>query len=210
QLTYDGNVTATKFIKTGGLASEVLCANGDTTTLDNKLSRTYNGSGGGWIRLCVFPAGASVSSPFIEFKVYNQYNAVQTIRLVPYYTVNGINTVYGVFTAPTKVIVQNYVLNAGSSTSFAGVKCGAIQINPTVNNFNEGIRIARSTISNYSGIYLGCDPNSTTGTISGQWSIVNTYDGDFRIGVGEQLFNDNQGLIISADGQTLTFNGRTL
>ncbi|KAA6356568.1 MAG: hypothetical protein EZS28_047905, partial [Streblomastix strix] len=33
QLTYDGNVTATKFIKTGGLASEVLCANGDTTTI---------------------------------------------------------------------------------------------------------------------------------------------------------------------------------
>ncbi|KAA6324105.1 MAG: hypothetical protein EZS28_054231, partial [Streblomastix strix] len=68
QLTYDGNVTATKFIKTGGLASEILCANGDTTTIDNKLSRTYNSSGGGWIRLCVFPAGASVGNPFIEFK----------------------------------------------------------------------------------------------------------------------------------------------
>ncbi|KAA6365161.1 MAG: hypothetical protein EZS28_039313 [Streblomastix strix] len=112
QLTYDGNVTATKFIKTGGLATEVLCANGDTTTLDNKLSRTYNTSGGGWIRLCVFPAGASDGSPFIEFKVYSQYNAVQTIRLVPYYTVNGINTIYGVFTAPTKVSA-NYVIDSG-------------------------------------------------------------------------------------------------
>ncbi|KAA6394230.1 MAG: hypothetical protein EZS28_010246 [Streblomastix strix] len=101
QLTYDGNITATKFIKTGGLAMEVLYANGETTTLDNKLSRTYNSSGGGWIRLCNFPAGASVGSPFIEFKIYSQYNAVQTIRLVPYYTVNGINTVYGIFTAPT-------------------------------------------------------------------------------------------------------------
>ncbi|KAA6368241.1 MAG: hypothetical protein EZS28_036232, partial [Streblomastix strix] len=111
QLTYDGNVTATKFIKTGGLASEILCANGETTTLDNKLSRTYNSSGGGWIRLCVFPAGASVGNPFIKFKVYNQYNAVQTIRLVPYYTVNGINTIYGVFTAPTKVST-NYVIDA--------------------------------------------------------------------------------------------------
>ncbi|KAA6388812.1 MAG: hypothetical protein EZS28_015661 [Streblomastix strix] len=30
QLTYDGNITATKFIKTGGLAAEVQCANGDT------------------------------------------------------------------------------------------------------------------------------------------------------------------------------------
>ncbi|KAA6402463.1 MAG: hypothetical protein EZS28_002011 [Streblomastix strix] len=30
QLTYDGNITATKFIKTGGLAAEVLCVNEDT------------------------------------------------------------------------------------------------------------------------------------------------------------------------------------
>ncbi|KAA6361774.1 MAG: hypothetical protein EZS28_042700, partial [Streblomastix strix] len=51
QLTYDGNVTATKFIKTGGLATEVLCANGDTTTIDSKLSRTYSSGAGGYIRL---------------------------------------------------------------------------------------------------------------------------------------------------------------
>ncbi|KAA6375643.1 MAG: hypothetical protein EZS28_028830 [Streblomastix strix] len=117
QLTYDGNVTATKFIKTGGLATEILCANGDTTTLDNKLSRTYNRSGGGWIRLCVFPAGASVGNPFIEFKVYTSYNAVQTIRLVPYYNVNGINTVYGVFTAPTR-INASYTIDAGVNQLF--------------------------------------------------------------------------------------------
>ncbi|KAA6365223.1 MAG: hypothetical protein EZS28_039251, partial [Streblomastix strix] len=103
QLTYDGNVTATKFIKTGGLATEVLCTNGDTTAISNKISREYNASAGGWIRLCNFPAGASVGSPFIEFKIYSAYNAVQTIKLVPYYTVNGINTVYGIFTAPVKV-----------------------------------------------------------------------------------------------------------
>ncbi|KAA6399613.1 MAG: hypothetical protein EZS28_004861 [Streblomastix strix] len=35
----------------GGLATEILCANGDTTTIDSKISRTYNSSGGGWIRL---------------------------------------------------------------------------------------------------------------------------------------------------------------
>ncbi|KAA6393506.1 MAG: hypothetical protein EZS28_010970 [Streblomastix strix] len=389
QLTYDGNVTATKFIKSGGTATEILSANGDTTTLDSKLSRTYNGNGSGQIRLCVFPAGACVGRPFIEFKVYSSQNVVHTIRLVPYYyTVNGINTEYGIFTAPTKVstsynidngvnqlfhnhsgsgtsaiysayvrlestgsimivvsdqstqytnriseiltqdivtavsngtqipitydlanggiinnmlqvnptcriystynngirignynteysslylgcsttvrnttqagqweisktndnaltinpsslrqadhsvagtplyinqrgsnlstqypdskLVTNYVLNAGSSTSFAGVKCGAIQINPIVNNFNEGIRISRSTISDYSGIYLGCDPNSTTGTISDQWSIVNTHAGEFRIGVGDQLNQSNQELQISTDGNILTFNGRVL
>ncbi|KAA6392179.1 MAG: hypothetical protein EZS28_012295 [Streblomastix strix] len=117
QLTYYNNITATKFIKTGGTATEILLANGDTTTIDSKLSRTYNSSGGGWIRQCVFPAGASVGNPFIEFKIYSQYNAVQTIRLVPYYTVNGINTVYGIFTAPTR-ISANYVIDSDVNQLF--------------------------------------------------------------------------------------------
>ncbi|KAA6363804.1 MAG: hypothetical protein EZS28_040669 [Streblomastix strix] len=38
QLTYDENITASKFIKTGGLATEVLCANGDTTTISDIVS----------------------------------------------------------------------------------------------------------------------------------------------------------------------------
>ncbi|KAA6379032.1 MAG: hypothetical protein EZS28_025441 [Streblomastix strix] len=38
QLTYDGNVTATKFIKTGGLTAEVLCANGDTKAISDFVS----------------------------------------------------------------------------------------------------------------------------------------------------------------------------
>ncbi|KAA6358517.1 MAG: hypothetical protein EZS28_045956, partial [Streblomastix strix] len=115
QLTYDGNVTATKFIKSGGLAIEILCANGDTTTLDNNLSGTYTSCG--WIRLYVFPAGASVGNPFIEFKIYSSYNAVQTIRQKPNYTENGITNVYGVFNAPTKVST-NYVIDAGVNQLF--------------------------------------------------------------------------------------------
>ncbi|KAA6394096.1 MAG: hypothetical protein EZS28_010378 [Streblomastix strix] len=362
QLTYDSDITATKFIKTGGTATEILLANGDTTTIDSKISRTYNSSGGGWIRLCVFPAGASVGSPFIEFKVYSQYNAVQTIRLVPYYTVNGINTVYGIFTAPTKVSA-NYVIDSGvnqlfhthtgSSTSaiysayvriestnsitivvtdqstyftnriteiltqdvvstvssatqipitydlgnggiinnmlqvnptgcatsainttqagqweisktndnaltinpsslrkadhsveqmingdeiiltmntsypvghplhinyrgtssydsFAGVKCGSMQVNPATNQYSQGIRISRSTNTNYSGIFLGCDPNSSTGTLTDQWNIVNSPTGELRIGVNEQITEANKGLIISADGNTLSFNGSVI
>ncbi|KAA6397821.1 MAG: hypothetical protein EZS28_006654 [Streblomastix strix] len=38
QLTYDGNVTATKFIKTGGLTTEVLCSNGDTNAISDIVS----------------------------------------------------------------------------------------------------------------------------------------------------------------------------
>ncbi|KAA6359262.1 MAG: hypothetical protein EZS28_045211, partial [Streblomastix strix] len=115
QLTYDSDITATKFIKAGGLASEILCANGDTTTIDSKLSRTYTGSG--WIRLCVFPAGNSVGNPFIEFKIYTSYNSVQTIRLQPNYTENGITNVYGVFNAPTYMGTQ-YIVENGARSLF--------------------------------------------------------------------------------------------
>ncbi|KAA6357191.1 MAG: hypothetical protein EZS28_047282, partial [Streblomastix strix] len=115
QLIFDGNITATKFIKTGGTASEVLCANGDTTTIDSKLSHTYTGSG--WIRLCVFPAGNSVGNPFIEFKIYTSYNSVQTIRLQPNYTDNGITNVYGIFNAPTYIGTQ-YVIGNGARSLF--------------------------------------------------------------------------------------------
>ncbi|KAA6363149.1 MAG: hypothetical protein EZS28_041324, partial [Streblomastix strix] len=103
QLTYDGNVTATKFIKAGGLATEILCANGDTTTIDSKLSRTYNSGTGGYIRLCVFPTGTSTGAPYIQFQVSCNTNAMQTIDLVPNYSVNGISALYGVFTAPSYV-----------------------------------------------------------------------------------------------------------
>ncbi|KAA6361712.1 MAG: hypothetical protein EZS28_042761 [Streblomastix strix] len=111
---------------------------------------------------------------------------------------------------PNSKLVTSYVLNAGNSTSFAGVKCGAIQINPNGNNFNEGLRISRSSDSNFSGIYLGCNANSTSGSLIDQWSIVNTPTGELRIGVSDQLLQDNRGLCISADGNTLSFNGSVI
>ncbi|KAA6359198.1 MAG: hypothetical protein EZS28_045275, partial [Streblomastix strix] len=107
QLTYDGNVTATKFIKTGGLTTEVLCANGDTTTIDSKLSRTYNSSGGGWIRLCVFPTGTSTGMPYIQFQVTYNTNSMQTIDLTPNYSVNGIIDLFGQINAP-QYVQANY------------------------------------------------------------------------------------------------------
>ncbi|KAA6364552.1 MAG: hypothetical protein EZS28_039921, partial [Streblomastix strix] len=126
QLTYDGNVTATKFIKTGGLATEVLCANGDTTTIDSKLSRTYSSGAGRYIRLCVFPTGTSTGSPYIQFQVTCNTNSMQTIDLLPYYTVNGIIDLYGNITAPSYIqntysiyygIDQLFHNHSGSGTS---------------------------------------------------------------------------------------------
>ncbi|KAA6355305.1 MAG: hypothetical protein EZS28_049168 [Streblomastix strix] len=77
-------------------------------------------------------------------------------------------------------------------------------------NYTEGIRIARSTDGQCSGIYLGCNPNSTSGTMEGQWNIVNTPDGQLQIGVNTQIGQLNQGLLISAGGNTLSFNGSVI
>ncbi|KAA6362419.1 MAG: hypothetical protein EZS28_042054, partial [Streblomastix strix] len=383
QLTYDGNVTATKFIKTGGLASEVLCANGDTTTIDSKLSRTYSSGAGGYIRLCVFPIGTSIGSPQIQFQVTCNTNSMQTIDLLPNYTVNGIIDLYGKITAPqyvqtnysiyygvdqllhthtgsyssaeytawihmmsgsggvtvtvskqstyfpqrvTEILTQdivssisgsqtqipmsysqgnggiisnmiqvnplnrnygtysngirignnngdstsslylgciktaidttqsgqweisktndkvltitpsslrqddhsvglsinsdsskitfnnNELVNVGTDQTITGKKTinNLLQVNPNDHDYNEGLRISRSTLGNYSGIFLGCDSNSTAGPIPYQWCIVNTPTGELRISVDDQILQSNQGLMISADGSTLTFNGRVL
>ncbi|KAA6394649.1 MAG: hypothetical protein EZS28_009822 [Streblomastix strix] len=103
QLTYDGNVSTTKFIKSGGTATEILLANGDTTTFDSKLSRSYSCGAGGYIRLCVFPIETSTGAPYIQFQATYNTNAMQTIDLVLNYTVNGIIDLYGVITAPSYV-----------------------------------------------------------------------------------------------------------
>ncbi|KAA6390658.1 MAG: hypothetical protein EZS28_013816 [Streblomastix strix] len=124
QLTYDGNVTATKFIKSGGTNQQILLADGN-------------------------------------IKAITDFN-----------------------------------------TSIAP---SAYQIDPA-----DGIRIARSINNNNCGIYLGCDPNSQTGTLSDQWNIANSSDGQFRIGLGSQIVQANKGLIMSADGNTLSFNGSVI
>ncbi|KAA6372519.1 MAG: hypothetical protein EZS28_031955 [Streblomastix strix] len=106
----------------------------------------------------------------------------------------------------------NELVDVGTDQAITGRKTfsNIFQIKPTSNSYNEGIRISRSTSSNYSGIYLGCNPNSTNGTLTDQWSIVNTPTGELRIGVNIQLSQDNQGLMISADGNTLSFNGSVI
>ncbi|KAA6397901.1 MAG: hypothetical protein EZS28_006578 [Streblomastix strix] len=99
QLIYDGNVTATKFIKAGGTASEVLCANSDTTSTYSKFSRTYNSGPVDQITPCAFPIGTSNRASYIQFQVQFNINAMQTIDLVPNYSVNGIVGLYAEYTA---------------------------------------------------------------------------------------------------------------
>ncbi|KAA6382285.1 MAG: hypothetical protein EZS28_022188, partial [Streblomastix strix] len=222
QLTYDGNVTVTKFIKSGGLPTEVLCANGDTTVIDNKLSRTYNGTDDGWIRLCVFPAGASVSSPFIEFKVYLSYNAVQIIRLISYYTVNGISIINGIFTAPTRV--NSYyeidkestgsitIVVSDQSTYYTNriteiltqavliVVSNGTQIPFTYDLANGGI------INNMLQVNpTGCSTTAINTTQVGQWKISKTSDKTLTINTSNLRQADHSvGLMNVGTDQTIT------
>ncbi|KAA6357597.1 MAG: hypothetical protein EZS28_046876 [Streblomastix strix] len=106
----------------------------------------------------------------------------------------------------------NQLVDAGIDQTITGKKTinNVLKINPTSSDYTEGIRIARSSNGNCSGIYLGCNPNSTSGTMEGQWNIVNTPDGQLQIGVNTQIGQPNQGLLISADGNTLSFNGSVI
>ncbi|KAA6370551.1 MAG: hypothetical protein EZS28_033922, partial [Streblomastix strix] len=72
----------------------------------------------------------------------------------------------------------NGILDVGTYQSIAGTKTfmSVVQIEPNSYSFNEGVRISRSTVGNYSGIYLGCNPNLTYGALTNQWS-TGYYDG---------------------------------
>ncbi|KAA6371520.1 MAG: hypothetical protein EZS28_032954 [Streblomastix strix] len=280
QLTYDGNVTATKFIKTGGLASEVLCANGDTTTLDNKLSRTYNSGSGGYIRLCVFTGDSGVGNPYIQFQVQCNTNAMQTIDLVPNYSSSGIDALYGVFTAPayvqtiyniyygadkllhthigagsaatytawihmmansgnvtvsvsnqssywptrvTEILTQDIVSSiSGAQTQIpmsfnlgsGGIIGDMLQVNPFDRNYslyNNGIRIGNNNGDSTSSLYLGCIKTATNTTQAGQWEISKTSDKALTINPSSLRKADHSvGLSIDGDSSKITFNGNEL
>ncbi|KAA6369514.1 MAG: hypothetical protein EZS28_034959 [Streblomastix strix] len=280
QLTYDNDITATKFIMAGGTATQILLANGDTTTIDSKLSRQYNSRTGGYIRLCVFPAGTSTGAPYIQFQVQCNTNAMQTIDLVPNYTVNGISALYGVFTAPsyvqtimniyygvdqllhthtgtgsqavysvwihmmsgsgmvtvsvskqgiywsqrvTEILTQDIVTSiTGSQTQIpmsfnlgtGGIIGNMLQVNPLDRNYSSysnGIRIGNNNNDSSSSLYLGCIKTSIITTQTGQWEISKTNDNALTINPSSLRQTDHSvGLSINGDSSKITFNGSEL
>ncbi|KAA6353724.1 MAG: hypothetical protein EZS28_050749, partial [Streblomastix strix] len=72
------------------------------------------------------------------------------------------------------------------------------------------LRIQNGQNIRFEATQLACDPNSSTGTLSNQWNIAVTEDGEFRLGLGTQVVQANKGLVISADGNTLSFNGTVI
>ncbi|KAA6361987.1 MAG: hypothetical protein EZS28_042487 [Streblomastix strix] len=83
------------------------------------------------------------------------------------------------------------------------------QINTSTGNYNEGLRIANST-NNLCLVTIACDPTLNSGYIAGQWSIYKKGDGTLNIMRTADQNTANKGLQISADGNTLTFNGSVI
>ncbi|KAA6377098.1 MAG: hypothetical protein EZS28_027375 [Streblomastix strix] len=169
QLTYDGNITATKFIKTGGTSNDILLADGSTkqSTIAGKSFTVIDPEQ--YEKLCTIKAVNSNTDNSIKFEVSTRIGFGQ-IQFNQHWTNGqGINNVWVLY-------------------------------------FNDGV----DRYGELCGIFLGCDSLTTIGTLQDQWNIVNIPTGEFRIGVYEQITENNKGLMISADGQTLTFNGRVL
>ncbi|KAA6381224.1 MAG: hypothetical protein EZS28_023247 [Streblomastix strix] len=104
---------------------------------------------------------------------------------------------------------------AYSSTAlFANYFNSVVHISSNLNDNRAGLRIARQV--NGAGIYLGTNPATDGGVTAGQWNIITTPTNSeqnplgFTICLGTDATKNNRGLRISADGNTLTFNGRTL
>ncbi|KAA6403125.1 MAG: hypothetical protein EZS28_001354 [Streblomastix strix] len=125
-------------------------------------------------------------------------------------------------TGKTLQSVENtkYVLNTGSSTSYAGVISGIVQIIPTTTGrFDDGLRIARTVQDQNAGslsIEFICSRTSNSGAIQGQWVVYTPSTAAVQapqsliIAVANQASDITRGLQISIDGNTLSFNDQVI
>ncbi|KAA6403978.1 MAG: hypothetical protein EZS28_000488 [Streblomastix strix] len=266
QLTYDGNVTATKFIKTGKTSTNILLADGTTkkSVLASKLFQVIESPQ--YIKLCTIYALNSSSDNSIKFEVntrtgfgqlqFNQhwsncaeisnYQYLFTSSLATgmrnawiLYFGSGVDKYgelwcriddysYNTFIYETEVIAFKGNITdilttddqSALSTDYSSINqlfpniYSNMQINPTASNYDEGLRIAR-TVESTSGssIFLGCNRTSTIGNKAGQQQIFtppSSYVNNplsFEITASFDSGDTTRGLYISADGNTLTFNG---
>ncbi|KAA6334513.1 MAG: hypothetical protein EZS28_053059 [Streblomastix strix] len=106
-------------------------------------------------------------------------------------------------------ILPNLQYNTETINNAPFTQNGIFQINPQTGNYSEGLRIS-NTSDNISAIYIGTSSINSSGQISGQWTIYKKGDRTLNIVRTADQNTANRGLMISVDGNTLTFNGRTL
>ncbi|KAA6381583.1 MAG: hypothetical protein EZS28_022889 [Streblomastix strix] len=90
QLTYDGNVTATKFIKSGGTNQQILLADGSTTPLVLAQKVFYIVGDIQQIKLCTFNAYAYPYSTSVEF-TFNCRSGFGSIQFNQTYRASGLD-----------------------------------------------------------------------------------------------------------------------
>ncbi|KAA6368789.1 MAG: hypothetical protein EZS28_035684 [Streblomastix strix] len=100
----------------------------------------------------------------------------------------------------------NELVNVGTDYTINGTKTinNVLKINPTSNDYTEGIRIAKAT-NGLSQIQFGCDPNSTSGTMEGQWNIVKRTNDSLTICRTADQNIDNKGLAISSQWKITSY-----
>ncbi|KAA6403797.1 MAG: hypothetical protein EZS28_000672 [Streblomastix strix] len=227
QLIYDGNITATKFIKTRRLATEVLCANGDTKYINGvkrfgktQANLNYNEDMEGFIynyKPCIF-INERVNKPTALFYVEGvNKTADLQVRLLKYCHEGQITQTIELFNQPeciSDILTSEPVDQTPTDFTTQFTQNDSIQINSTATSYDDGLRIARSgENSGNSSIQLGSSRTYNTDAIVGQWSIFtppNTAISNpqsFVIALASQAGDNTRGLQISADGQTLAFNG---
>ncbi|KAA6401276.1 MAG: hypothetical protein EZS28_003193 [Streblomastix strix] len=244
QLTYDGNITATKFIKTGGLATEILCANGDAingvvdiasdqTITDIKTFDTIKKTNGtnneilladGTTKKVALAKNnyyVSTTEKYIklcQFIPYNQSNNVSVefyINCRAYILYYGSGTTgYGELWCNMNAWSNSVDIQLSRQNTFPDLISNVLNSDmvdalPTDYTTSESLRIANTT-NNLCLISLGCDPNTTSGYIDKQWSIYKKGDGTLNIVRTAGQNTSGKGLQISADGNTLTFNGSVI
>ncbi|KAA6387070.1 MAG: hypothetical protein EZS28_017402 [Streblomastix strix] len=247
QLTYDGNVTATKFIKAGGTSNDILLADGSTrqsslaalnTSTDNSIKFEVNTrTGFGQLQFnqhCAFQGNITdILTTDSQDSLPEDYSVIQQLFPNQYNTVMTINPVInGTFNEGIRI--SRNPTNLWSNIQFGsdpnsdvgyidnqwligstGNNTVIYKINPTSSAYDDGLRIGRPTGDGLSSVYLGCS-SSSVGAISGQWSICSPNSGFQQNPLGltiqrcADVSTPNGGLQISADGNTLTFNGSVL
>ncbi|KAA6373803.1 MAG: hypothetical protein EZS28_030670, partial [Streblomastix strix] len=229
QLTYDGNNSATKFIKTGGTNSDILIANGktqkqniannsnefkiDTRSGFGKLQFNQHWSNGTGISTYLYQIILSLATGFSNAWILyfdsdvNRYGELWC--LIDSYSYNTI--IY-------QTSISALQVDAGTDQTLTGIKTfyKALQVIPSSNGtFNEGIRISRYPTNQRIKIQVVSDPNSNSGKIDNQWLVGSTGNNSANplgfaiVKAGEEGQADG-GLQISADGNTLSFNGQVI
>ncbi|KAA6398196.1 MAG: hypothetical protein EZS28_006275 [Streblomastix strix] len=200
QLTYDGNVTATKFIKSGGTDRDL-----EKYQQIYTIMKGVNKTADLWCRLQKYCREGQITQTIERFNHPECITDILTSE-----PVDQMPTDF----SDSQELLPNLQANYFTINNAPFTQDGSMQINPTVTSQDDGLRISRSaTEAGNSSIQLGCSRTYNTELTEGQWVIftpsntaeINPYG--LVLAVASQTGDNTRGLQISANGNTLSFNG---